>query len=197
MPARRPPPLLLNSTVARPTGSDSVLVRKVSMSPRSNSPSIATRVDPLSRGFTAIWAASAPVNASNQSAMIHTLRTGLSKSCFVNADTFRLLTKPQAARFFVAKDIGYRAARKSLTLSSLWISPPKMVRWCADAVARLPCRSCLIDGEAVARDDQARSFDKLNGEINAGLESPMIKAKFLDIGLTLFKSSPAEFGKFV
>ena len=25
-----------------------------------------------------------------------------------------------------------------------------MVRWCADAVAQLPCRSCLIDGEAVA-----------------------------------------------
>ena len=29
-----------------------------------------------------------------------------------------------------------------------------MVRWCADAVAGLLCRSCLIDGEAVACDDQ-------------------------------------------
>src|SRR5215467_5085134 len=99
MPARRLPPLLLNSTVARPTGSDSVLARKVSMSARSNSPSTTTSDDPLSRGLTAICAASALVNASDQSAMIHTLRTGLSESCFVNADTFRLLTKPQAAHF--------------------------------------------------------------------------------------------------
>jgi len=29
-----------------------------------------------------------------------------------------------------------------------------LVRWCADAVAGLLCRSCLIDGEAVACDDQ-------------------------------------------
>jgi hypothetical protein len=57
----------------------------------------------LSRGFTAIWAASTPVDASNQSALIHTLRTGISKPCFVNADTFRLLTKPQAAYFFRKK----------------------------------------------------------------------------------------------
>src|SRR5262249_28630799 len=152
--ARRLPPLLLNSTDARPTGSDSVLVRKVSMSARSNSPSIATSVDPLSRGFTAIWAASTPVDVSNQSTMIRTLRTGLSKSCFVNAIHSGFSRSPQAARFFVAKDIGYRAARKISNPYFLWISPPKMVRWCADAVAGLPCRSCLIEGEAVACDDQ-------------------------------------------
>jgi bifunctional non-homologous end joining protein LigD len=36
-----------------------------------------------------------------------------------------------------------------------------MVRWCADAVAGLPCRSYLIDGEAVACDDQGTPVFKL------------------------------------
>jgi len=48
--------------------------------------------------------------------MIRTLRTGLSKSCFVNAIHSGFSRSPQAARFFVAKDIGYRVARRSPTL---------------------------------------------------------------------------------
>jgi tripartite-type tricarboxylate transporter receptor subunit TctC len=40
-------------------------------------------------------------------------------------------------------------------------------------------------------------IDKLNREINAGLASPAIKAKYADLGYTMFITSPAEFGKFI
>jgi tripartite-type tricarboxylate transporter receptor subunit TctC len=38
---------------------------------------------------------------------------------------------------------------------------------------------------------------KLNGEINAALADPKIKARFADLGSTVFPTSPAEFGKFI
>jgi tripartite-type tricarboxylate transporter receptor subunit TctC len=40
-------------------------------------------------------------------------------------------------------------------------------------------------------------IDKLNKEINAGLADPVIKARFADLGSTVFPTSPAEFGKFI
>jgi tripartite-type tricarboxylate transporter receptor subunit TctC len=40
-------------------------------------------------------------------------------------------------------------------------------------------------------------IDKLNKSINAGLADPVIKARFADLGSTVFPTSPAEFGKFI
>jgi tripartite-type tricarboxylate transporter receptor subunit TctC len=40
-------------------------------------------------------------------------------------------------------------------------------------------------------------IERLNREINAGLESPRIKARYADIGATAFAGSPADFGKFM
>jgi len=38
---------------------------------------------------------------------------------------------------------------------------------------------------------------KLNGEINAGLTDPKLKARFADLGSSLFPGSPADFGRLV
>jgi len=40
-------------------------------------------------------------------------------------------------------------------------------------------------------------IERLNREINAGLESAGIKARYADMGATPFAGSPAEFGKFM
>jgi tripartite-type tricarboxylate transporter receptor subunit TctC len=40
-------------------------------------------------------------------------------------------------------------------------------------------------------------IERLNREINAGLESSGIKARYADMGATAFAGSPAEFGKFI
>jgi tripartite-type tricarboxylate transporter receptor subunit TctC len=40
-------------------------------------------------------------------------------------------------------------------------------------------------------------IEKLNREINAGLENPGIKARYADLGATPFAGSPADFGKFI
>lgn len=43
----------------------------------------------------------------------------------------------------------------------------------------------------------AEIVNKLNEEINAGLTSPAIKAKYADLGLDAFVTSPGEFGKLI
>jgi tripartite-type tricarboxylate transporter receptor subunit TctC len=43
----------------------------------------------------------------------------------------------------------------------------------------------------------AEIIDKLNQEMNAGLASPAIKAKYADLGLETFATSPGEFGKLI
>jgi tripartite-type tricarboxylate transporter receptor subunit TctC len=43
----------------------------------------------------------------------------------------------------------------------------------------------------------AEIVDLLNREINAGLEQPNVKARFDDLGLRAYATSPAEFGKFI
>ena len=40
-------------------------------------------------------------------------------------------------------------------------------------------------------------IEKLNTQINAGLASPAIKARYLDLGITPLILSPSDFGKFV
>jgi len=43
----------------------------------------------------------------------------------------------------------------------------------------------------------AKIIEKLNKEINAGLADPRIKARFADLGATVFMGSPTDFGKFI
>jgi hypothetical protein len=56
----------------------------------------------------------------------------------------------------------------------------------------LPCSSDRTIGPACS----SRRFNR-NVEINAGLADPKIKARFADLGSTVFPTSPAEFGKFI
>jgi tripartite-type tricarboxylate transporter receptor subunit TctC len=44
-----------------------------------------------------------------------------------------------------------------------------------------------------ALDTPAEIVDKLNKEINAGLADPRLKARFADLGATVFVDSPAKF----
>jgi tripartite-type tricarboxylate transporter receptor subunit TctC len=39
--------------------------------------------------------------------------------------------------------------------------------------------------------------ERLNTEINAGLADPKLKARFADLGATVFIGSPTDFGKFI
>jgi len=62
----------------------------------------------------------------------------------------------------------------------------------------------VLDSEASAVQDigapkntPAEIIDKLNKEINAGLADPKRKARFTDLGTTVFPVSPAAFGKFM
>ena len=52
-------------------------------------------------------------------------------------------------------------------------------------------------GMGAPRNTPAEIVDRLNKEINAGLESPRIKAKYADLGLNVIGGSPAEFGKLI
>jgi tripartite-type tricarboxylate transporter receptor subunit TctC len=52
-------------------------------------------------------------------------------------------------------------------------------------------------GIGAPKNTPAEIIDKLNREINAALADPVIKARFADLGSTVFPTSPAEFGKFI
>src|SRR5438105_14552717 len=52
-------------------------------------------------------------------------------------------------------------------------------------------------GIGVPKNTPAEIIDKLNGEINAGLADPKLKAQFENLGAETFPSSPAQFGKFI
>ena len=52
-------------------------------------------------------------------------------------------------------------------------------------------------GFAGPKNMPAEIVDLLNREINAGLERPNVKARFDDLGLRTYATSPAEFGKFI
>ena len=52
-------------------------------------------------------------------------------------------------------------------------------------------------GIVTPRSTPAEVVDKLNSEINAGLADPKLKARFADVGSTVFPGSPAEFGNFI
>jgi tripartite-type tricarboxylate transporter receptor subunit TctC len=52
-------------------------------------------------------------------------------------------------------------------------------------------------GIGVPRNTAADIISKLNSEINAALASPAMKARFAELGITVFPTSPAEFGRFI
>jgi tripartite-type tricarboxylate transporter receptor subunit TctC len=52
-------------------------------------------------------------------------------------------------------------------------------------------------GVGAPRNTPADIITKLNNEINAALASPVIKARFADLGIAVFSTSPADFGKFI
>ena len=52
-------------------------------------------------------------------------------------------------------------------------------------------------GVVAPRNTPAEIIEKLNREINAGLDDPKLKARFTDQGLAAFVGSPADFGKFI
>ncbi len=54
-----------------------------------------------------------------------------------------------------------------------------------------------IQGIGAPRNTPAEIVDQLNKEINAGLADPRLKARFTDLGASVFPVSPADFGKFM
>ena len=54
-----------------------------------------------------------------------------------------------------------------------------------------------IQGIGAPKDTSAEIVNQLNKEINAGLANSRLKARFADLGASVFPVSPAEFGKFM
>jgi tripartite-type tricarboxylate transporter receptor subunit TctC len=54
-----------------------------------------------------------------------------------------------------------------------------------------------LQGIGAPRNTPAEIVDNLNMEINAGLVDPKLKARFADLGATVFPVSPAAFGRFM
>ena len=52
-------------------------------------------------------------------------------------------------------------------------------------------------GIGAPKNTPAEIVDKLNKEINAGLADPKIKARLADLGGTVLRCSPADFGKLI
>ena len=52
-------------------------------------------------------------------------------------------------------------------------------------------------GIGAPKNTPAEIIDKLNREINAGLADPKIKARLADLGGTVLRGSPADFGKLI
>jgi tripartite-type tricarboxylate transporter receptor subunit TctC len=52
-------------------------------------------------------------------------------------------------------------------------------------------------GIGAPRNTPAEIIEKLNADINAGLTDPKLKARFAELGATVFVGSPADFGRFI
>jgi tripartite-type tricarboxylate transporter receptor subunit TctC len=52
-------------------------------------------------------------------------------------------------------------------------------------------------GVGAPKNTPAEIIDRLNREINAGLADPVMKARFVDLGATVFPGSAADFRKFI
>jgi tripartite-type tricarboxylate transporter receptor subunit TctC len=75
----------------------------------------------------------------------------------------------------------------------------------SDALPDLPTLADFVPGFEASnwwgvgapKNTPAEIIRRLNQEINAALADPVIKARFADLGATVFPGSPAEFGKFI
>jgi tripartite-type tricarboxylate transporter receptor subunit TctC len=75
----------------------------------------------------------------------------------------------------------------------------------SDALPDLPILADFVPGFEASywagvgapKNTPAEIIGRLNKEINAALARPVLKARFADLGSTVFPSSPAEFGKFI
>jgi tripartite-type tricarboxylate transporter receptor subunit TctC len=54
-----------------------------------------------------------------------------------------------------------------------------------------------VQGIGAPKGTPAEIIEKLNKEINLGLADPKLKARFADLGATVFPSSPSDFNKFM
>src|SRR5262245_39177664 len=54
-----------------------------------------------------------------------------------------------------------------------------------------------LQGMGAPKNTPAEIVDKLNATVNLGLADPKLKARFIDLGATVFPVSPAAFGKFM
>ena len=54
-----------------------------------------------------------------------------------------------------------------------------------------------LQGMGAPKNTPAEIVDKLNKAVNLGLADPKLKARFIDLGATVFPVSPAAFGKFI
>jgi tripartite-type tricarboxylate transporter receptor subunit TctC len=54
-----------------------------------------------------------------------------------------------------------------------------------------------VQGIGAPKNTPAEIVDKLNKEVNVGLTDPKLKARFADLGATVFPVSPSDFGKFM
>jgi tripartite-type tricarboxylate transporter receptor subunit TctC len=54
-----------------------------------------------------------------------------------------------------------------------------------------------VQGIGAPKGTPAEIIDKLNKEINLGLADPKLKARFADLGATVFPGSPSDFNKFM
>jgi tripartite-type tricarboxylate transporter receptor subunit TctC len=52
-------------------------------------------------------------------------------------------------------------------------------------------------GIGAPRNTPTEIIEKLNADINAGLADPKLKARFADLGATVFIGSPADFGRYI
>jgi tripartite-type tricarboxylate transporter receptor subunit TctC len=52
-------------------------------------------------------------------------------------------------------------------------------------------------GFAVPKNTPAEIIDTLNKEINAGIAEPKMKARLADLGSTVIRGSPADFGRLI
>jgi len=52
-------------------------------------------------------------------------------------------------------------------------------------------------GIGAPRNTPNEIIEKLNTDINAGLADPKLKARFADLGATVFIGSPADFGMYI
>ena len=75
----------------------------------------------------------------------------------------------------------------------------------SDALREIPTMADFVPGYEAStwfgvgapKNTPGEIVDKLNKEINAGLADPKLKARFADLGGTVFPSSPGDFGMLI